>query len=102
VVSDAILSIWWASHILYWLLSVPAIVILFRDVLPAFGVWSTEANATIETVQGSDLRSMAWWFFASASVRMVSALLAARVVWAISRAEDRGLLLIEVPPRPDM
>jgi hypothetical protein len=101
-VSDGVLSIWWASHLLHWLLSVLAFVILFRDVSPIFRGWSTEANAAIETVQGSDLRSMVWWFFAAATVRVVSALLAARVVWAISRVEDRALLLIEVPPRPDL
>lgn len=100
-VGDGTLSAWWGSMLLHWLLTAPAFVILFRDV-PLFRGSSPEAEATVRTVEASDLRSMTWWLFAAAAVRIISALLAARIVWSISRAEDAVLPLLEVPPRPDL
>jgi uncharacterized protein DUF4328 len=103
VVGDGTLGLWWASFLGYGLVSVPALVIWFGAVDGIFGAWSIEAIREIETVQGSDLRAMAWWLCASAIVRGAAALLAARVVWSISRAEDRAVAtLVGVPPRPDL
>lgn len=103
VVGDGVLGLWWASFLGYGLVSLPALVIWFGAVDGILGTWSTEASTTIETVQGSDLRAMAWWLCASAIVRGAAALLAARVVWSISRAEDHAAVVIAgVPPRPDL
>jgi hypothetical protein len=102
IVGDGTLGLWWASFLGYGLLSLPALVIWFGAVGGIFGTWSIDAATRIETVRGSDLRAIAWWLCASAIVRGAAALLAARVVWSISRAEDRALLLVEVPPRPDV
>ena len=101
-VSDGILSVWWVSCLGYGLLAIPAYVIWFRAMEPIFRVLPIDETATVATVQGSDLRRIAWWLCTSAIVRGAAALLAARVVWTISRVEDAAPLLVDVPPRPDL
>ncbi len=100
-VSDGVLAAWWATYVGGQILALPVIVIALRTILPAISHATGTRMPTI-TYQASDLRAMSAWLCLAAVVRIASALLAARVVWSLSKAGDGAFDIAPVPPRPDL
>ena len=100
-VPDGILAGWWTTYLGSQLVAVPVVVIVIRVFAPAFSHLGENGIPTI-TISGSDLRAIAAWACVGGVMRIAAALLAARVVWSISRAEDGVPALAPVPPRPDL
>ena len=99
-VSDGILAGWWTTYIGSQLVAVPVVVIVIHVLAPAFSHLGEIPVPTI-TIPASDLRAIAAWACGGGLLRIASALLAARVVWSISKAEDGALAAAPVPARPD-
>ena len=98
-VSAGLLASWWGSYVVSSLLALVALVIWIRT---TWAIIMMRPLTTVATIRASDLRAIAWWWGTSSIVRGVAALLAARIVWAISRAENAAPLLAGIPPRPDL
>jgi len=77
----------------------------FDKRLAAHDIRASIAHARMLRAAGilsaSDLRAIAAWACGGGLLRIASALLAARVVWSISKAEDGALAAAPVPARPD-
>ena len=95
------LAAWWATDVGGQLLTLPVVVIGIRTIAPVLSRWTGTGTPTF-IFQASDLRAMAAWLSLSAMVRIAAAILAARVVWSISKAGDAFPTTVDVPPRPDL
>ncbi len=102
-VTDGILAWWWITYLAAQLFGIAATAIILHATWPALSHmsrWSTSGTTLV--IQAATLRAVARWLLVAGLVRGASALLAARVVWAISRAEDGAPMLAGIPPRPDL
>jgi Domain of unknown function (DUF4328) len=100
-VPDGVLAAWWTTYVGSQLVAIPLVVIPIRVMEPLFSHLGETPLPTI-TFQASDLRAIATWAFVGGVVRIASALLATRIVWSISEAEDGAMTLSAPPPRPDL
>ena len=99
VVPEGVLVVWWATYVGSQLVAIPGVVILMRAFAPAFSRFGESGFPSI-TVPASDVRAIAAWACVGGVFRLISSLLAARLVWSISKAEDGALAA--PPPRPDL